>query len=316
MFFHMLRQLVGDTLFYRSLQDFYKSHLYRKASFADIRRAFEKNSGLDLRIFFQQWVQEKGAPTLRLQNVRQSLFQKKYRLQWTLLQTQSSPFYTLLIPIVIEFKNGDTISEVISLSQNKQSYLRLFTNEVDSISIDPQFDLFRKLYEEEIPPSVSKVFGETDRTVIVLPTVSAQERADLEMWALSIQKQLQGPSKIVWDDESLDLKKFKSVWVLGIRNSYLQHFTQASGALPISLQSDRIEVSGQKFDLSKYSAFATVHQNQMSYTFVSAPSKTTLLRSAQKIPHYGKFSYLIFKEEANILKGEWTVLDSPLRFSF
>jgi hypothetical protein len=36
------------------------------------------------------------------------------------------------------------------------------------------------------------------------------------------------------------------------------------------------------------------------------------LRVATKVPHYGKYSYLIFEETANVEKGTWPVTQSPL----
>ena len=36
---------------------------------------------------------------------------------------------------------------------------------------------------------------------------------------------------------------------------------------------------------------------------------------ARKLPHYGKYSYLVFSGDAprNVLKGQWPVTDSPLQ---
>ena len=44
----------------------------------------------------------------------------------------------------------------------------------------------------------------------------------------------------------------------------------------------------------------------------SAPEQLGAL--ARKLPHYGRYSYLIFTgpRAENVLKGQWPVLDSPL----
>jgi hypothetical protein len=36
----------------------------------------------------------------------------------------------------------------------------------------------------------------------------------------------------------------------------------------------------------------------------------------RKVPHYGKYSYLVFEDGKNIAKGSWDVLSSPLRDRF
>jgi len=37
---------------------------------------------------------------------------------------------------------------------------------------------------------------------------------------------------------------------------------------------------------------------------------------ARKIPHYGKYSYLLFEGSVNRLKGIWDTRDSPLKVIF
>jgi len=39
---------------------------------------------------------------------------------------------------------------------------------------------------------------------------------------------------------------------------------------------------------------------------------------ARKIPHYRRYSYLVFEGESmqNVAKGQWPVLDSPLMHQF
>jgi hypothetical protein len=45
-------------------------------------------------------------------------------------------------------------------------------------------------------------------------------------------------------------------------------------------------------------------------------SEEAVMRLARKLPHYGKYSYLVFNgDQAQIdLKGEWPITRSPLRF--
>ena len=54
-----------------------------------------------------------------------------------------------------------------------------------------------------------------------------------------------------------------------------------------------------------------VDKNRTAAIFI--PGRLDLATSlSTKIPHYGKYSYLVFKETRNLVKGTWTVLDSPL----
>lgn len=59
---HMLRGLLGDTVFMRGIRAYYDAHKEGNATTEDLRAAMEKASGLDLREFFTRWVYKSGHP--------------------------------------------------------------------------------------------------------------------------------------------------------------------------------------------------------------------------------------------------------------
>ena len=66
MVLHMLRRLVGDEVFLRSLRRFYRSHRFDKAGTDDLRVAFEAESGLSLTRFFEGWIYGADLPKLSI----------------------------------------------------------------------------------------------------------------------------------------------------------------------------------------------------------------------------------------------------------
>src|SRR5215831_4869635 len=66
MFFHMLRQQVGDDAFIRALQAFYRDHLFQRVDFDALHRVFASVTGDNMSEVFQQWVTRPGAPELRI----------------------------------------------------------------------------------------------------------------------------------------------------------------------------------------------------------------------------------------------------------
>ena len=60
MFFHMLRQEMGDKTFTSGLQDFYQKNKFGFASFNDLRKSFERVSQKELEPEFDQWVMTNG----------------------------------------------------------------------------------------------------------------------------------------------------------------------------------------------------------------------------------------------------------------
>ncbi len=62
---HMLRRLVGDELFFSSIQRFYYGQRFRKAGTGDLQRAFEAETGRPLQRFFNRWIYGSTLPRIR-----------------------------------------------------------------------------------------------------------------------------------------------------------------------------------------------------------------------------------------------------------
>jgi aminopeptidase N len=59
---HMLRELLGDRLFFKGIRAFYLEHEHKTASTEDLRAALERASGKSLKEFFARWVYASGHP--------------------------------------------------------------------------------------------------------------------------------------------------------------------------------------------------------------------------------------------------------------
>ena len=62
---HMLRQLLGDEVFFRSLRRFYTDQRFQKSGTEDLRRTFEAESGRTLDRFFERWIYSTELPRVR-----------------------------------------------------------------------------------------------------------------------------------------------------------------------------------------------------------------------------------------------------------
>lgn len=61
---HMLRMKLGDGVFFRAVAAYIDSNMDRAVETFDLRRVFERTSGLSLARFFDQWVVRPGVPEL------------------------------------------------------------------------------------------------------------------------------------------------------------------------------------------------------------------------------------------------------------
>ena len=58
---HMLRRMLGDDVFFRSLRRFYADR-FQKAGTEELRKAFEEESGRSLETFFDGWIYGSDLP--------------------------------------------------------------------------------------------------------------------------------------------------------------------------------------------------------------------------------------------------------------
>ncbi|HLY99721.1 MAG TPA: M1 family aminopeptidase, partial [Candidatus Angelobacter sp.] len=66
MIFHMLRWVIGDAAFDKSMKEFMFAFDQKSATVADLQAIAEKNYGDKLTAFFSQWVDGTGAPEFKL----------------------------------------------------------------------------------------------------------------------------------------------------------------------------------------------------------------------------------------------------------
>lgn len=103
---HMLRHTVGDDAFFASLQRYLTDNAYQAAEISDLRKAFEKTTGRDLRWFFDQWFMNAGHPQL---TITPSWDAEARMAQLKVTQTQDLtryPVYRLPVKIAVYTQSG------------------------------------------------------------------------------------------------------------------------------------------------------------------------------------------------------------------
>ena len=99
---HMLRASLGDATFYKGIQTYYTTYTPRNASTEDLRLAFEKVSGRNLRGFFARWVYDSGHPQYEL--AWYWLGQREVRM--VLTQRQTGNAFADSVPVTIMTASG------------------------------------------------------------------------------------------------------------------------------------------------------------------------------------------------------------------
>lgn len=311
--FHELRMLVGDDQFRQSLRTFYKDYRGTRASFADVRAAFEKTTGRDLSRFFDDWVNRTGAADLAVSDVRVAGQGDKYTVTGVVTQRQSGP-YDIQVPVVVSTAAGPVIATIRS-----QAAATSFSIETSSaptaVSVDPAFDVFRVLDPRETAPSIGQLFGASE-VVAVLPTDSAAETG---RWRnmLAAWKSPSNKITVVTDKEISRLPADKSVWLLGRQNRFAAKLFGSEPSLGLTVSATGVRIGDKELPFAGHSHVLT-HRHpddpKLAVGWVTSDPAEALDGLARKLPHYGKYSWLAFAgtEPANVAKGEWSTADSPL----
>jgi len=101
MFFHMLRNRVGEEKFIAALRDFYQRSRFKTAGWSDLQTSFESIAGTDLDEFFSQWLDRSDVPVLTVTAAEIENDKGFPVLHFKISQKTETP-YNLEVPVVIK----------------------------------------------------------------------------------------------------------------------------------------------------------------------------------------------------------------------
>lgn len=140
---HMLRFLIGnDARFQLILRTYLQRHAWGTATTEDFKAIAEEISGLDLDVFFDQWIYKEGYPiTSTSWNQRNNTVYISLSQRTT--QPSSVSYFEMNVPVRIYSSMGDT-TIVLPMSSPIAFITFPYGKTVDSIAIDPEKWLLQK----------------------------------------------------------------------------------------------------------------------------------------------------------------------------
>jgi len=278
--FHMLRQQIGDAAFYAALRDFYQRMRLKRAGWSDLQGSFEQAAGLELDDFFAQWLRRPDLPRLRLLQLLTAEKNGQAVVKLTLGQ-ETADAYRLSVPVVIETTAGRVSRTVTMTGQTAEVEIPV-AGEPLSVVLDENFDLFRALGREELPPVWSRFLGDANKIIVVENDEETLKFAPLI--AALAQQGARLARRAELTDEELD------------HSSLL--FLEAKGPLPRRLFAN-IDFPETGFTLEvRTNPLAPAHVAVLA----AAPSSVEVKAAAGQLSRYGEYSYLRFENGSNIDK--------------
>ena len=316
MFFHMLRLKLGDRTFVEGLRRFYRDNIYRIAGFNDLKSAFEASSQLSLGSFFEQWTTSTGAPDLQISETEVYRDERGYHVRGVLRQNQPGRLFEIDVPIVIQSEEKSFEIHRLPMHERSTGFDIPMQKRPLRLSIDPLFDLFRQLADGETPSSLSQLFGAASVTLVLPSAASIQEKHNLQTIA-SMWSGRWGASRTVWDDTLEALPDQGGILLFGVKNRFAPLFFEQLDRQQVSLTERELHINEQSFPTDDLSfALTAPHpkDRDSAIGLLHIASTPATEGFARKLPHYGKYSFSLFRgdEPGNLLKGQWQTADSAL----
>ncbi|MCK5106266.1 MAG: M20/M25/M40 family metallo-hydrolase, partial [Elusimicrobiales bacterium] len=320
MFFHMLRVKLGDKLFIKGLRHFYKENKFKYASFKDIQNSFEKVADRTLEKFFTQWIEKPGAPRVKCSKVTLRERDYKFELLFALSQSGKTA-YDLDIPVVARFKNSkEPFKTVLNLNRRSKFFKLQIDEKPISFEIDPEFDVFRKISPRETPSTLSRILG-AKKPLIILP--SKAEKSNFKKYkefALLWTKDKTNLPEIKLDSEISELPSGRAFWLIGKENIFFEKYSANLKNSNAKLSAKKFVYKNAEFKLkNKTLVFSAANPSNDNFSagFIITDSPDKLKSLSRKLPHYGKYSFLVFDKDMNNIKtGLWNTINSPLTTIF
>ena len=296
--------------FIAGLRQFYEDYKFKRATFEDISIHFSEVSGLDLSGFFSQWVDRTGAPELSISV--EEVIGDRARIMFAQIQPEEP--YALRVPVALYYEGID-IPEIfdIDITQRLEGVMADNYDQLQAVLVDPYFDVFRTLDREEAPPTIGELFG-AEIISFILPQVNRQHWAQMvESFAMGVDAQ------IVNAEDIAEIPQDRSVWILGRDNPFAQSVFAASELYGVQTSPTGILMGGGEVEfVDRSSVLVARHPNnsELALGFIDVDQMIAMPGMIEKLPHYGKYSYLSFlgDEPTNDVKGIWSSPDSPMQW--
>jgi aminopeptidase N len=138
---HMIRQELGDSVFWKSIRKYYEIYAGGIAGTEDLQKVFEDISGKNLKQFFTQWLYTPGQPELKLNWE----YNKTSKTLKATVQQMQKKLFEFPLEIKIIYGDGKFLYKQINISGQSTSFSLSANQKPTTLILDPDVQL---LFEE------------------------------------------------------------------------------------------------------------------------------------------------------------------------
>jgi aminopeptidase N len=313
--FHLLRQEIGDELFWRGLKTFVSSYRNRPADWRSIEEVFSRESGQDLRWFFVQWVEQPGGPLVSLHDVQARRVKGeggKEAWRLTVQVEQAEKLFRMAIPIQIVTKESTEIKSImLSLSQRSVAEFVL-PDQPLRVELDPHMMAFRRFTRRQLPPMLNGYVTDPHKTVV---RAFADPTSPLQQIVSRIaDHELTGSLRTtVVSLKENSLPRDGSILILAgpDQRQAVQSVVQESCGDRITLGDRGFQIDGQAYDGPKMAVLFSCHRADVPDSVITVLYGVTsgaVEKVSRFLFYYGWHSYVIFQDGSVTTREVWSGL--------
>ncbi|UCD63508.1 MAG: hypothetical protein JSW34_12290 [Candidatus Zixiibacteriota bacterium] len=304
MIFHMIEREIGTEAFFQAWKNIYSRAKGQKVAWQDWIDAFQEASRVKLSHIIPDWVERPGAPTLSLevQDFSCDGVTRNCTVKFKLMQT-GQPNYRLQVPVRVSGPGG-VVDTVLALKGGDASYEITRRMLMQTIEVDPDYHLFRRLYPEEVEPVVSAILGNPNKAFVSF--VDTDTAGAFGAFGLNMTEDTVDILPAAMVDSLPD-----SDYAVVLNPAELPDYFRGR----VILRDDSVRVKNIPYPRGGHTYILTGQDwNTVGkYMVILTDDYESLPRIGQLIPHYGKYSFLVFEGARNVGKGQWEVGQSPLK---
>lgn len=310
--FHLLRQEIGEEIFWRGVKTFVGRYRNQPADWDAIEAVFARESGRDLRWFFAQWIEQPGAPILSLGKTQARAMKGEAATPTWLVTVpvqQGEQRFRMKVPLRIVMKDS-TETRWVSLTPSKETIAE-FTVPAQPVRVelDPDLMVFRRLARSQLPPMLNGYVTDSQRTVVKAFTDPASPLQ--QVVARVTDQELPASQRAAMHPiEDRQLPGEGSVLVLGgvERREAIQSLVRESCGDRVQLNESGVIMEGHPYEgptVAVLFSCPRAHAPGSVLTVLYGVTPEAVAKVSRLLFYYGWHSYVLFQDGVVAKRALW-----------
>lgn len=314
--FHLLRQEIGDDAFFRGLKVLTSRYRNRFADWSSLETLFARESHEDLRWFFEQWIEQAGAPSLSLGDISARPAANggtKDAWRMTVRVRQAGAPFRITVPVHIETGTGTEVRSMTLDRSPEATAEFLLPQQPRRVALDPDLMIFRRFERNQLPPMLNGYVTDPHRILIRAFSDPASPLQQIVARVADQESTLaESERTVVLRAEEAMPASHGSILVLADVDQWplVRPIVAESCSDVVRLDGADIEIDGQKLEGPTTAVLFSCHRANVPGSVVTVLYGMTpraVVSVSRFLFYYGWQSYVIFREGSAAKRGLWQV---------